>query len=123
VPPVIVPFSFGDEQAVDAGASVQASCMVSFGDTPLTITWSFYGAESTTASQKGVSTMKIGSRSSVLVIESVNFDHSGLYTCTAKNAAGSTDYMAKLTVNGKKTTTFYNHLGFHGVHGRLSSLF
>ncbi|ODN02698.1 Hemicentin-1 [Orchesella cincta] len=117
VPPVIVPFSFGDEQdTVDAGASVQASCMVSFGDTPLTITWSFHGAESSTASQKGVTTTKIGSRISVLVIESVDFNHNGLYTCTAKNAAGSTDYMAKLIVNGKEIT-FPVFVGFHGVAG------
>lgn len=101
VPPVIVPFSFGDE-AVDAGASVQASCMVSFGDVPVSIKWSFHGTDSLTSSQKGVSTMKFGARSSVLMIENVNFEHSGLYICKATNAAGSAEYTAKLVVNGKK---------------------
>lgn len=75
--------------------------MVSFGDTPLTISWSFHGSETSTTSQTGVSTMKFGTRSSVLMIENVNFIHNGLYICNAKNAAGSANFTTKLIVNGK----------------------
>jgi hypothetical protein len=95
-----MPFSFGDT-ALDAGASVQVSCIVSFGDLPLTISWSFYGVDSSKTTQTDVTTMKFGSRSSLLMIENINYEHNGQYTCTAKNSAGSVNYTTELIVNGK----------------------
>jgi len=101
VPPAIAPFSFGDS-ALDAGASIQVGCVVSFGDLPLTISWSFHGVESSKRTQTDITTMKLGTRGSVLMIESINLENSGLYTCTAKNAVGTANYTAELIVNGKK---------------------
>lgn len=99
--PSVVPFTFG-ETAVDAGANVQISCVVSFGDLPLTISWSFHNVmDSSKRSQSEITTMKIGTRSSLLMIDSVNFEHNGFYTCSAKNAVGVANYTAELIVNGK----------------------
>jgi hypothetical protein len=99
VAPVIVPFSF--EAPVDAGASVQINCAVSYGDLPLVILWSFYGVDSSKRTQTDITTMKLGSRGSVLMIDNVNLEHNGVYTCSAKNEVGVANYSAELVVNGK----------------------
>ena len=78
----------------------QLNCIVATGDTPLHITWSFHGKDSSTRSQAGVNVMKVGAKGSILSIESVTSDHSGNYTCTAKNSAGTANYTAELVVNG-----------------------
>lgn len=49
----------------------------------------------------GVSTMKLGSKSSILSIEHVTHGHSGDYTCVAANPAGEDRYTARLVVHGK----------------------
>lgn len=48
----------------------------------------------------GIIISKMGSRSSVLTIESVQGSHAGNYTCYGKNAAGISNYFAQLVVNG-----------------------
>jgi hypothetical protein len=45
--------------------------------------------------------MKLGSRGSVLMIDNVNLEHNGVYTCSAKNEVGVANYSAELVVNGK----------------------
>ncbi|CAD7088390.1 unnamed protein product [Hermetia illucens] len=47
----------------------------------------------------GVTISKMGSRSSVLTIESVKHFNAGNYTCYGKNKAGVTNYTAELIVN------------------------
>ncbi|CAG4948443.1 unnamed protein product [Colias eurytheme] len=84
VPPHIVPFEA--EEPVFAGESVQLNCHVSKGDTPLTITWSFHGKE--LSSHEGITTTKIGQRTSLLTIMSAMAGHSGEYSCHAANHAG-----------------------------------
>jgi hypothetical protein len=42
----------------------------------------------------------LGSRTSILTIESVRAHHTGNYTCTATNFAGSSSFTASLIVNG-----------------------
>ncbi|XP_050346768.1 cell adhesion molecule Dscam2 isoform X8 [Nymphalis io] len=84
VPPHIVPFVA--EEPVFAGESVQLTCHVSKGDTPLTVSWSFHGKE--LSSHEGITTMKIGHRTSLLTISSATASHSGEYTCHALNEAG-----------------------------------
>lgn len=96
VPPHIVPFMA--EESVFAGESVQLTCHVSKGDTPLTITWSFHGQE--LSSHQGIATMKIGPRTSLLTINSATASHSGEYSCNAVNHAGLTSYSAKINVHG-----------------------
>ena len=50
--------------------------------------------------------------SSTLIIDHLEFHHRGNYTCTASNAAGSSQHTAELIVNGEREqfggrTTFY----------------
>lgn len=49
----------------------------------------------------GIMTNKIGDRTSLLTISSAMAAHSGNYTCTASNVAGTTSYTATINVNGK----------------------
>lgn len=94
--PRIVPFSF--EEPIFAGFTTQVTCLVSEGDAPIDITWSLHGSESLT--DLGISTSKIGSKVSVLIIETTALHHRGNYTCTARNQAGSANYTATLNING-----------------------
>lgn len=95
--PHIAPFSFGDSP-VHSGQSAQVTCLVSEGDLPLTITWSFQGK--LIDSNSGVITTNIGKKANSLLIDSVSEVQSGNYTCTAQNRAGSSDYTASLDVYG-----------------------
>ena len=96
--PVIGPFSFGDHEYT-LGMSAQINCIVVEGDLPLDISWTFHGPSSVMA---GIETTKIGSRSSVLNIESVGADHAGNYTCIARNFAATRNYTATLSVYGRR---------------------
>ncbi|XP_022815122.1 Down syndrome cell adhesion molecule-like protein Dscam2 isoform X39 [Spodoptera litura] len=84
VPPHIIPFSA--EEPVFAGESIQLGCHVSKGDVPIKINWSFHGQE--LSSHQGIATMKIGERTSLLTISSLQASHSGEYSCHTANAAG-----------------------------------
>jgi hypothetical protein len=103
VVPSIAPFSFG-EKAVNAGQIVQQNCIVLTGDDPLSISWTFNGADA--SSSAGIYVLKIGSRTSILTIESVRSYHGGNYTCMAVNSAGSASFTAHLAVNGTSLTSF-----------------
>lgn len=103
VVPSITPFSFG-ESAVNAGQIVQQNCVVLTGDDPLSVSWTFNGADA--SSSAGIYVLKIGSRTSILTIESVRSYHSGNYTCLAANSAGSANFTAHLAVNGIKVASF-----------------
>jgi Immunoglobulin domain len=96
VAPEIVPFNFGDSP-LNAGDAAQTQCVALKGDTPLNISWTFHGD---TSFQTGVTTVRVGPRGSALMIDSINSGHSGTYTCTAQNLAGSATYSAVLVVNG-----------------------
>ncbi|XP_064072188.1 cell adhesion molecule Dscam1 isoform X34 [Vanessa tameamea] len=95
VPPHIVPFVA--EEPVFAGESVQLTCHVSKGDTPLTVSWSFHGKE--LSSHEGITTMKIGLRTSLLTISSATASHSGEYTCHALNEAGLAVHSTTINVH------------------------
>lgn len=94
-----MPFAFGSD-TIEAGEMAQLQCIVSSGDAPIHITWSFHSKDSSTRKQTGVSTMKVGERSSLLIIDSVTSEHVGTYTCSAKNPSGNASYSADLQVNG-----------------------
>jgi hypothetical protein len=100
----VAEFFFG-ESARKEGGVAQASCVVADGDPPLKIMWTFHGHA--TAGQptingtaSGVSTYKIGERTSILTIEKVSAIHSGTYTCSARNSAGEHSQSTDLIVNG-----------------------
>uniref|UniRef100_A0AAR5PMJ8 Down syndrome cell adhesion molecule-like protein Dscam2 n=1 Tax=Dendroctonus ponderosae TaxID=77166 RepID=A0AAR5PMJ8_DENPD len=96
VPPQILPFDFG-EDSVHEGQSLQAQCFVPEGDLPLDITWLLNDKEMPQALR--LSSLPVGKRSSILIVESVTHAHAGNYTCRAKNRAGETAYSTELHVN------------------------
>ena len=96
--PEIVPFSFG-EKTVNQGEFAQLMCVIKKGDRPLSIKWSLKG--DIINSDPVLTTTMIGRQTSLLSIESVDYTHSGVYTCRAENPAGVTAYSAELLVNGK----------------------
>lgn len=100
VPPRIIPFSFG-ESPIFAGEAAQVTCLVSAGDPPLDISWSFHSKAE--MAQLGISTMKNGQKASMLLIESAGYQHRGVYTCTAKNPAGVTNFSTTLDIHGRNT--------------------
>ncbi|XP_058174792.1 cell adhesion molecule Dscam2 [Anopheles ziemanni] len=93
--PVINPFHFEDH--VDSEESVQVTCHVSKGDLPIEIGWLFNGKPMRISSN--IEITSIGKRSSSLNIPSVGAGHSGVYTCIARNIAGSRNQSAELFVN------------------------
>ena len=98
VPPDMLPISFGRD-VLNEGAFAQASCIVTEGDEPLAVSWTFHGMD--ISSDLGIITTPIGTRGSMLLISSVGYRHRGTYTCTAKNVAGLRSLSVDLKVNGK----------------------
>lgn len=88
-----MPFDF--ESPIFAGEAAQVACMLSEGDLPINITWSYNP-------HPGVTVNRVGSKASMLVIERTAYDHRGTYTCTATNLAGSSNYSSLLYVNGNE---------------------
>lgn len=101
--PRITPFAFEDNP-VHEGQFAQIACSVSEGDLPLRIDWRLNGRDIGEYSEIGVSA--IGKRTSILVIESVTYEHAGNYSCRATNRAGESSYTAGLQVNGFCFTFF-----------------
>ena len=93
-----MPLNFGSD-VLDEGEFAQLLCIVRKGDEPLTLSWALKGAK--VSSERGLTTSSLGTRTSMLTINSVGYRHSGTYTCIAKNHAGVTSQTAELKVNGK----------------------
>ncbi len=93
-----MPLTFGAD-VLNEGQFAQVVCIVTQGDEPLSITWSLQGE--TVSSGPGLSTTTMGARTSMLTVQSVGYRHSGTYTCTAKNKAGSRSQSVDLKVNGE----------------------
>ena len=99
-PPEILPFNFGKD-ILDEGSFAHVSCIVTEGDMPLTITWTLQGDQvQVSESDAAISTSQAGPRASFLSISSVSHRHSGVYTCTATNTAGTSIFSTELKVNG-----------------------
>lgn len=84
-------------------------CHVSKGDAPLDVYWEFNGQA--LASELGSFT-KVGGRSSLLMLPAVTGAHSGNYTCTAKNHAGTTSYTTILKIIGNRNLVMNDRLAF-----------
>ncbi|KAK6620957.1 hypothetical protein RUM43_011256 [Polyplax serrata] len=95
--PKIIPFYF--DNPMNSGEAAQVTCLVSIGDLPLNISWSFGGQD--ISAVRGITTLKAGRKGSMLLIETVSAMHSGDYTCTVRNPAGSSNFTASLRINGK----------------------
>lgn len=83
---------------MNTGEGVQLTCYVGKGDAPLNISWAFNNK--TIRNIFGVSTVPVGSRTNLLIINSVQPDHAGAYTCQASNSGGTVEHSAELFVNG-----------------------
>lgn len=79
---------------------MQTICIVGEGDLPIELSWTFRGDSENGMADLGISTTRVGPRSTVLQIDSVTAAHSGEYTCTAKNSVGSQSVSAHLEVLG-----------------------
>lgn len=95
--PQITPFSFGDE-AINAGESTYLTCSVHKGDLPIDISWLHNNIS--IGYIEGVIITKNGKRASTITIDSIQEEHSGLYTCMAENKAGTDKQFATVKVNG-----------------------
>ena len=110
---------------VNQGEFAQLICVVSRGDMPLSITWSLKG--DTVSSDPVLSTTMIGQQTSLLSLSSVDYQHSGVYTCRAENMAGVSSHSAELLVNGNHQALemFYlqrNRRSFHSPLGKTLSI-
>ena len=97
MPPILLPFEFGDEPA-DMASTTTISCAVAKGDTPIEISWMF--DDSMIFSNDGILITKSGQKISILSIESVQPRHAGNYTCIARNRAGTAEHTSELKVIG-----------------------
>lgn len=95
--PRIIPFSFEDGPA-SSGQDITVTCTVPEGDLPIDISW--YLNSKSIVEYAGITTSKMGKRNLMLNIESVTADHSGNFTCSARNKAGSVSYTTDLNVYG-----------------------
>lgn len=80
------------------GDTASVQCTVTKGDNPVQFDWFLNGQ--LIKNMNGIFINQLGKRISTLHIDSVNAEHSGEYTCRAKNLAGSTNHTAVLLVNG-----------------------
>ena len=64
----------------------------------MTLTWTIDGLP--VSPGDGARVLQAGSRTSIITVEAVADRHSGVYTCTATNAAGTAAHSARLTVKG-----------------------
>lgn len=106
--PKIAPFFLGTD-ALFPGDFFTLQCSITHGDLPISIYWTFNGMplyqkssniDVNRNSNNDVIIANMGSRSSVLTIDSVRGQHSGNYTCYGKNAAGLSEHSVLLIVNG-----------------------
>lgn len=86
----------------------------------MTVSWSLKG--DVISSEPSITTSMIGTRTSILMITSVGYRHSGQYTCTAKNTAGVEHFTTELKVNGNYSSLsrkMERERGSDGVTGLL----
>uniref|UniRef100_A0ABD2XLN9 Down syndrome cell adhesion molecule-like protein Dscam2 n=1 Tax=Trichogramma kaykai TaxID=54128 RepID=A0ABD2XLN9_9HYME len=117
VPPRIAPFSFNKD--LSEGVRAQVTCMIERGDPPFTIAWSKDGEPIQPQAGSGSPYARFGSsqqqlhqpqlpaglrvtsfdaHSSTVVIERVQANHTGNYTCLAKNSVAEVSHTAELVV-------------------------
>lgn len=97
VPPKLNPIA--SHRVLNVGERASLTCSVVKGDLPLTITWSKDGH---TFKSKHHSTItQVDQYNSLLVIDSVTPQHSGNYSCLARNPVAEEMITQHLMVNGK----------------------
>lgn len=97
VSPQILPFDFGEE-SVNSGDLASLTCSVHKGDLPMNISW--LHNNKSIGYNEGIQISSVNKKISAISIDSVQEEHSGLFTCLAQNRAGISSYSAVLHVNG-----------------------
>ena len=110
VVPQVTPFDFGEE-ILNAGDTVSLTCTVGKGDLPLKIHWELN--DKTLNSGNGILINRNGKRVSILILDNVQHEHIGNYTCIAENEAGRSSHSAVLNVNGTHHKHFQTFISFH----------
>ncbi len=90
-----MPFLFPNN-LLSEGMRSAVSCQILQGNLPITFTWTDSSGRPLTSA--GISVRANDEYSSTLVIDSLSYDHSGNYSCTAENEAGKASHTAELTV-------------------------
>lgn len=103
VPPQILPLDFG-EASFNSGDPVSLTCSLHKGDLPVNLSWLHNNIS--IGYNDGIIISKVGTRTSVVTIDSVNDEHRGMYTCIAENKAGLARASTKLNVNGTSNCLF-----------------
>lgn len=102
--PQIVPFELNGAEQINLDEMLSATCTVSKGDIPLTITWTHTdtnGVERELSTDDGIVITRTNQRISILSIEAVKARHRGNYSCIAKNRGGIASHSGTLFVNGE----------------------
>ncbi|GAB6020910.1 hypothetical protein CHUAL_003555 [Chamberlinius hualienensis] len=94
--PKIVPFQFQGESVLE-GVFVRVSCVVYQGDLPIDIQWNKDG-KIINNNLKGATVRTVDDFTSILTIDYVTVEHSGNYSCLAKNSAATAVQVAQLIV-------------------------
>ena len=91
------------------GDRTQASCLITSGDLPITITWL---KDNRTLTGDGPHLETVGGEFySNLVFKHLRADQAGLYTCQAANRAAVTRHSASLAVRGQCQAGLYTCQG------------
>lgn len=92
---MIEPFSFPVQ--VQDGGRAQVTCAISAGDLPIEVAWLRDGRPIANYLNVEVQT---GEFHSLLIFKKLRGEHSGVYTCTARNLAATASRAAALLVQG-----------------------
>ena len=98
VPPQLAPITFMGGTVV--GQRAQATCLVLGGDQPVSLRWHKDGVTIGTQNSFGVNVKASSDFSSTVAIDETTGEHSGNYTCLARNVGGVAFSSAILQVNG-----------------------
>src|SRR5277367_4686044 len=92
-----MPFAFQDD-LLREGMRARLQCVLTDGDPKMEIKWTKDGRP--ISESLGIVIRKLDDFSSTLMIPIITPRHNGNYTCTATNAARSSQHTAVLNVNG-----------------------
>lgn len=99
--PIIIPFSY--DELVNVDDALDLFCQIAKGDKPISIKWTFNSNDANVGVQ--LTTKRLSDKASMLSILAAHAYHTGNYTCTATNRAGSVSHTTSITVNGTYTAT------------------
>ena len=104
-PPVLLPINFGSDVFME-GDLVQSNCVLQKGDKPAVMSWLFNN-QLITNTNDDINIANLGSRTSILTIDSVKGYNQGNFSCVASNLAGTYAVHSTLIVQGLFLIIFF----------------